>query len=197
MGIEGMSEARSVFRQAMRKLSARWWWRACVLLVPTFSAAVVTRLGPELLLPIGAASASLGLVLLGCALAEIRTSNALHAQEIEESRSLRVAVISGAAQVDLLLEDVALIAQQARKDAEDAAARVLVLGQSLRRSLHAEADEIRRLHARSAAEARCEPAHLPYIPEGEPQDAGPDAPTVVRVVPEVPASTRNPRQCFT
>jgi len=188
MGIEGMRQARKVFQRAIRKLAAASWWLGSVLLIPMVGAAVVPNLGPDLLLVGGATSAMLGLLWLGCVVAEVRASNALLMRQLEEARALRLAVIAGAAQVDLLLDNVAIIARQARKDAADAAARVLVLGRSSRGSLQAEADEIRRRDARSAAEADSKPAHV----EGEPQEAGPDDLTVVRVVPEVPSSRRVP-----
>lgn len=195
MGIKGMREERNGFGQSKRdilqrwqRFLGRWWWPACLLLIPMVTAAVITRVDPVFLPAVGAASASLGLVLLCCAVSEIHASNSLHLRQIEETRALRLAVISGAAQVDLLLDDVAIIARQARKDAADAAARVLILGQSARRGLHTEADEIRR--QRSAEKVHGAPAHVPHLGEGEPQDAGPEDPTVVRAVPEVPSSRR-------
>jgi len=197
MGIECMTQTRhSLGREAegSRKkpwrFPAIWLWRACTLLIPAGSVALVRLLGTDVLLPLGIAAASLALVLLNCVVGALRVSNALHNREVDEARALRLAVIAGAAQVDLLLDNLAIIARQARKEAADAAMKAAVIGRTQRGELRAEADDIRMQHALQAAEAHhAEEARRAPV-DGEPQEAEPDDLTVVRAVPEVPSSRR-------
>jgi len=197
MGIEGMKQTRHTLGgeaggslQKPGRLPAVWLWQACTLLIPAGSVALVRLLGPDVLLPLGIGAASLALVLLSCIVDALRVSNALHNREVEEARALRLAVISGAAQLDLLLDNLAIIARQARKEAGDAVLKMAVLGQIPRDDLRAETDKTRTLYARQAAEAhRAEQVRRALV-DREPEEAGPDDLTVVRAVPEVPSLRR-------